>query len=136
MVGLRALDAIILVRIQAPEQYTGAFVIGPIPAAGIPIYYVYFLLLNNSNIYTGITADLKRRIFEHKNGKVAATKHLRPLQAIAYEAYLLKSDALRREKFLKTNEGKRSIRCQIKDVFAKYHIVEGSPCYTTGRPIE
>lgn len=79
------------------------------------MYYVYFLLLNNGEIYTGNAENLKRRIYEHKNGKVKSTKYKRPLKLIHYEAYLLKSDALRREKFLKTTEGKRLLKQQLRD---------------------
>jgi len=102
------------------------------------MYYVYFLLLNNGNIYTGVTSDLKRRITEHKKGKVKSTKNRRPIKLIAYEAYLFKSDCLRREKFLKTTEGKRSLKLQLKDCIQKD---KGSSCHSTpvirrGRPIE
>ncbi len=67
-------------------------------------------------LYKGITSDLKRRISEHKNGKVISTKHKRPVKLIHYEAYLLKSDAERRERFLKTTEGRRLLKQQIKDI--------------------
>jgi len=93
------------------------------------MYYVYFLLLKNENIYTGMTDDLCRRISEHQKGKVKSTMNLRPLKFIGYEAYLLKSDALRREKFLKTTEGKRLFKQQYRD------ILRGSPRHSTGRPI-
>ncbi len=53
------------------------------------------------------------------SGKVKSTKHKRPLKLIHYEAYLLKSDAQRREKFLKTSEGKRFLKMQIRDFFEK-----------------
>ena len=90
---------------------------GPIPSTPTKdfMYYVYFLYLNNGYIYTGSTNDLKRRFTEHKLGKVVSTKHKRPLNLIAYEAYLLKSDAQRRERYLKTTEGKRFLRQQIRD---------------------
>ncbi|OFZ58437.1 MAG: excinuclease ABC subunit C [Bacteroidetes bacterium RIFCSPHIGHO2_02_FULL_44_7] len=79
------------------------------------MYYVYLLQLSNGNIYTGSTGDLKRRILEHKNGNVISTRHNRPVKLILYEAYLLKSDAQRREKYLKTTEGKRLLKQQIRD---------------------
>ena len=100
------------------------------------MYYVYFLLLNNQNIYTGYTSILNRRIAEHNAGKVVSTKHLRPVIFLGYEAYLLKTDAMRRERFLKTTEGKRLFRLQYKDVLKK--IIgekKGSSCHSTGRPI-
>jgi putative endonuclease len=83
------------------------------------MYYVYFLFLNNGDIYKGSTNDLKRRISEHRMGRVTSTKHKRPFEFIAYEAYMLKSDAVRREKFLKTTEGIRLLRLQLKDCLNK-----------------
>jgi len=83
------------------------------------MYYVYILLLNNKQLYTGYTDDLKRRIYEHKIGKVKFTSKRLPIKLIHYEAYILKSDAKRREKFLKTTEGKRLLKLQIKDLLEK-----------------
>ena len=82
------------------------------------MYYVYLLQLNDAKIYTGSTGDLKKRINEHKQGKVESTKHRLPVKLILYEAYLLKSDAQRRERYLKTTEGKRFLRQQIRDYLA------------------
>ena len=79
------------------------------------MYYVYLLQLNNDKIYAGSTSDLKRRMAEHKQGRVESTKHKLPAKLILYEAYLLKSDAQRRERYLKTTEGKRFLRQQIRD---------------------
>jgi putative endonuclease len=62
---------------------------------------------------------LKRCYPEHQLGKVSSTKNYRPLILIGYEAYELKSDALRREKFLKTTEGKRLLKRQYRDVIEK-----------------
>jgi putative endonuclease len=83
------------------------------------MYYVYFLVLSNSEIYTGLTDNLRRRISEHKRGKVKSTRHLNPFRFIGYEAFLLKSDATRREKFLKTTEGKRLFRQQYRDILTR-----------------
>ena len=80
------------------------------------MHYVYFLKLSNNRIYKGSTDDLKRRISEHRNGKVKSTRNFRPVKLIGYEAYLLKSDALRRERFLKTTEGRRLIEQQYRDI--------------------
>lgn len=84
-----------------------------------PMYYVYLLLLINKKIYTGSANDLKTRIKEHNLGKVKSTKNFRPIRLILYEAYILKSDAQRRERFLKTTEGKRLLRMQIRDYLVK-----------------
>ena len=79
------------------------------------MFYVYFLRLSNGDIYKGSTDDLKRRMTEHHTGKVDSTRNYRPLRLIGYEGYLLKSDAQRRERFVKTTEGMRLLRQQYRD---------------------
>lgn len=86
------------------------------------MFYVYLLLLNNNNIYKGSTNNLKRRITEHNSGQVDSTKNFRPLKLIHYECYLKESDARRREKYLKTTEGGRFLKQQIKDLLDKIKI--------------
>ncbi|OGZ18305.1 MAG: hypothetical protein A2V72_00875 [Candidatus Nealsonbacteria bacterium RBG_13_37_56] len=80
------------------------------------MFYVYFLKLSNKNIYKGFTGDLKRRVLEHKNRKVESTKNYLPIDLIGYEAYKLKGDAERRERFLKTTEGRRLFKKQYRDI--------------------
>ena len=81
------------------------------------MYYIYILLLNNNQLYTGFTSNLKRRIIEHKSGKVKSTILRLPIKLIHYEAYSLKKDAERREKYLKITEGKYFLKQQIKELF-------------------
>ncbi len=83
------------------------------------MYYVYFLKLSNGDLYKGSANDLKRRMQEHKSGNVNSTKNYLPIMLIGYEAYILKSDAQRREKFLKTTEGRRLIKQQYRDILNK-----------------
>ena len=80
------------------------------------MFYVYILRMKNSQLYTGFTSDLKRRMKDHEYGKVKSIKLRCPLKLIHYEAYILESDARRREKFLKTSEGKKLLHKQIRDI--------------------
>lgn len=80
------------------------------------MYYVYFLMMANKQIYTGSTGDLKKRIHQHNNARVISTSKFLPLTLLGYEAYILKTDASRRERFLKTTEGKRLLRQQYRDI--------------------
>jgi putative endonuclease len=79
------------------------------------MHFVYILHLKNNTLYTGCTANIKRRIEEHKKGLVQSTKNKKPT-LIHYEVYKLNSDAIRREKYLKSTEGKKMLRKQIKNL--------------------
>ena len=81
--------------------------------------FVYFLKRSNGDIYKGLTDDMDRRMSEHKSGKVESTKNYLPYQLIGYEAYEMRSDAERRELFLKTTEGRRLLRQQYRDIIQK-----------------
>lgn len=83
------------------------------------MYYVYFLMLSNDDIYKGSCSDLKIRIKEHELGKVESTRIYRPVKLLGYESYLLKSDAQRRERFLKTTEGRRLLNQQYRDIISQ-----------------
>ena len=90
------------------------------------MFYVYILELKNGQLYTGFTADLRERMLAHRYGKVASTSRRRPLQLIHYEAYLLESDARRRENFLKSSDGKALLKKQIRDLLADLEIRRGA----------
>ncbi len=80
------------------------------------MFYVYILLENNGQFYTGFSSDLRQRVKDHNAGKVESTRDRRPLKLLHYEAYTKESDARRREKYLKTSEGKRFLKQQIRDL--------------------
>ncbi|PIQ35599.1 MAG: endonuclease [Candidatus Yonathbacteria bacterium CG10_big_fil_rev_8_21_14_0_10_43_136] len=67
------------------------------------MYKVYVLEDQISGmLYVGFTADLERRILEHKNGLGGkTTKGAYNWMLIYVESYVSKNDALGREKFLK-----------------------------------
>ena len=79
------------------------------------MYYVYLLKLKDNTIYTGRSDDLKRRIAEHQAGKVNSTKYKHPVKLIYYEAFLNKKDAVMRELYLKTGDGRREVKKQLKN---------------------
>lgn len=69
------------------------------------MYYVYILRLNNALHYSGYSYDLKKRLVEHKNGRVNATKNFRPIELIFYCSFKSKKKALDFEKYLKSSSG-------------------------------
>lgn len=84
------------------------------------MFYVY-LLQSKDRIYTGMTSDLKRRVHEHNTGQNVSTKPYIPWELIFYEAYGNRIDASRREKYLKTTQGKRTVRKMLSHHFEAYN---------------
>jgi putative endonuclease len=81
-------------------------------------YWIYVLLsLKDKKKYIGFTTGLKNRLKEHREGKVFSTKYRRPLLLIYAEGCLNKEDARRREKYLKTTDGRRFLAKRLKIYF-------------------
>ena len=79
------------------------------------MHYVYTLLSEkDGHFYTGSTNDLKRRLEEHNNGRVASTKNRRPVKLIYYEACIDEEDSRQRERYLKTGMGKKYLKNRLK----------------------
>ena len=79
------------------------------------MYYTYVLQSKvDGKFYTGFTKNLKLRFEQHNEQLVESTKSRVPLKLIYYEACLDRSDATRREKYLKTYHGKMFIKKRLK----------------------
>lgn len=79
------------------------------------MYTVYVLYSESHNkIYIGYTSDLEDRLLSHNvmGTKGFAVKY-RPWRVIHTESFLEKTDALKREKQLKTAKGREFIRSLI-----------------------
>ena len=83
------------------------------------MFYVYLLESHNGCHYVGSTNDLKRRIHEHNSKQNIATKANAPWVVIFYEAYVHKADSLRREKYLKTTQGRQALSRMLKEFSKK-----------------
>ncbi len=65
------------------------------------MFYVYLLKDLNNKIYIGYSGNLRKRILEHKKGKVYTTKRMEKPDLFYYEAYNSELAAKTREKKLK-----------------------------------
>ena len=75
-----------------------------------PMYHVYVLKSKrDGHLYTGSTSDLTNRIKAHNSGKVRSTKGRRPFVLLYSEPYAAKTEALRRELFLKSSPGRKEL---------------------------
>ena len=82
-------------------------------------YYVYVLRsLKDGKIYAGYTKDLRKRLLLHNSGEIQATRYRKPLELIYYEAYKNQQDATEREKYFKSNKGKKMIKVILKEYFS------------------
>jgi putative endonuclease len=78
------------------------------------MFYTYILKSKKDDkLYIGFCENLKKRVIEHNNGFVNATKNRRPLILIYYEACENKVRALEREKYFKTGFGRRFLKKRI-----------------------
>jgi len=83
-------------------------------------FCVYVLLSHKDNLlYIGSTANLKQRLTNHFRGYSKATAPRRPFTLIYCEYFFSKKDAQRRERYLKTNPGKRMLKLMLKDTLKK-----------------
>ena len=88
-------------------------------------YYVYIMTnKNNAVLYTGITSDLKRRVYEHKE-KLAEgfTKQYNITKLVYYEVFQDSYHAIQREKQIKGGSREKkielvnTINSQWKDLY-------------------
>ena len=78
-------------------------------------YYVYVLQsLKDGEFYMGHTANLTGRIAEHNNQKNRSTKPRAPFRLIYAEACIAEEDARRRERYLKTTQGRRMLKLRLR----------------------
>jgi len=69
-------------------------------------YYVYILSSKrNGTLYTGITSNLVKRVYEHKNGLIEGfTKKYNVHKLVWYEVHKSAESAINREKHIKNME--------------------------------
>lgn len=83
-------------------------------------YFVYILKSEkDGNFYTGYTRDLRGRIKLHNEGKVPSTKNRIPLKLVYFEGCLNQQDATRREKYLKSGNGKIYLKNRLRNYFSE-----------------
>ena len=75
------------------------------------MYYIYVIKSEkNGKHYIGYTEDLAKRLISHNSGKVRSTKAHRPYKVIYKEEYINKTEARKREIFLKSGQGREELK--------------------------
>jgi putative endonuclease len=84
------------------------------------MFYTYVLKCSDSKsehsiFYIGYSDDIDERMLGHHSKSVQTTKKYDTVELVYYEACLNKSDALKREKQLKTGFGRGYLKRRIKE---------------------
>jgi putative endonuclease len=82
------------------------------------MFYVYVLENELKDTYTGYSRNLRERLAKHNQGINFSTKN-HAWRCIYYEACLDEDDARRRERYLKTTAGRRTLKLRLKEYFYK-----------------
>ena len=78
------------------------------------MFTVYVLRSDvDGRLYKGFTKDLSIRIAQHNSGKTKSTKGYIPWQLVYSETFTTLEEALLREKFLKTGQGRDFLKRTI-----------------------
>jgi putative endonuclease len=82
-------------------------------------YYTYVLKCTlpsgKSTLYVGHTSDLKKRIYDHQTKSTKTTKMFDQIELVYYEACRSKTDAIRRERQLKTGFGRGYLKKRLEN---------------------
>lgn len=72
------------------------------------MFFVYILQSGlDASYYIGYTSNLERRLEEHNSGKTRYTSKKLPWELKYYEAFESKSEAIKRELFLKKQKNRK-----------------------------
>ena len=78
------------------------------------MYFTYVLYSPAfDRIYVGQTNDIKTRVAKHNQGLVRSTKSFVPWNLIYFEKFPTRSEAMQREKQLKSHQGRLWIRTNL-----------------------
>ena len=78
------------------------------------MFYTYVLRCGDGDLYIGSAVDLRKRIAQHRAGRVPATAHRLPVTLEYYEACQSELSARRREKQLKTGFGRAYLKRSLE----------------------
>ena len=83
-------------------------------------YFVYILYSRQYHrTYIGQTNSLQNRLGYHNAGKVRSTKAYAPWEMIYFEEHNSRSEAMKREKWLKTSQGRKLVKRILNEYLKK-----------------
>lgn len=80
------------------------------------MYTVYVLIDKAGKLYKGATANLSRRLKEHRSGGVITTARMTGIELLYKEEFETWQDARKRELYLKSAAGRRFLKNKFAGV--------------------
>ncbi len=75
------------------------------------MFHVYVLRSETTGRhYVGYTSDLTQRLGQHNHGITKSTKNRGPWKMVYDEEFNTRSEAMRRERFLKSGQGREELK--------------------------
>ena len=75
------------------------------------MFQVYVLPSESTHrVYVGYTSDLTQRLGQHNHGVTKSTKNRGPWALVHGEIYGTRSEAMQRERFLKSGQGREELK--------------------------
>ena len=79
------------------------------------MFFVYVLRSKTSGrLYIGHTSDLTQRLGQHNHGVTKSTKNRGPWELVHREEFGMRGEAMRRERFLKSGQGREELKKLLK----------------------
>ena len=84
------------------------------------MYFVYVLRSKStSRLYIGYTSDLTQRCGQHIEGVTKSTKNRGPWELVYQEAFATRAEAMRRERYLESGQGREELRSLLAEKSAR-----------------
>jgi len=80
-----------------------------------PDYTVYMIKSEEGFRYIGFTSDFNKRLIEHNSGLSQWTKRGSNWRLVYHEKFKNKTDAIKRERWLKSGHGRQFLDSTVKD---------------------
>ena len=80
------------------------------------MFTVYVLRNSAGRLYVGQTVDLPRRLAQHESGEARWTRNRGPWELVFQETYSTRSEAMRRERALKSGRPNQELRASVSRI--------------------
>jgi putative endonuclease len=75
------------------------------------MFHVYILRSEKTaHHYVGFTSDITQRLGQHNRGITKSTKNRGPWEMVHHEEFSTRSEAMHRERFFKTGQGREELK--------------------------